>query len=157
MDCCIQASLFFSISRSLLKLMSIESVMLTISSSTALFSFCLQPFPALGSFPMKRPGSSHQVAKVLKLQLQHQFFQWIFRVDFLYDWLVWSPCSPRDSQESSLAPQFENIKSLGVSLMDQLSHLYMSEWVSDSHSVIMSERVSDSHSVMSDSLRHYGL
>ena len=31
-------------------------------------------------------GSSHQVAKVLELQLQHQFFQWIFRVDFLRDW-----------------------------------------------------------------------
>ena len=28
-------------------------------------------------------SSSHQVAKVLELQLQHQSFQWIFRVDFL--------------------------------------------------------------------------
>ena len=28
-------------------------------------------------------NSSHQVAKVLELQLQHQSFQWIFRVDFL--------------------------------------------------------------------------
>ena len=28
-------------------------------------------------------SSSHQVAKVLKLQLQHQSFQWIFRTDFL--------------------------------------------------------------------------
>ena len=28
-------------------------------------------------------GSSHQVAKVLELQLQLQSFQWIFRVDFL--------------------------------------------------------------------------
>ena len=28
-------------------------------------------------------GSSHQIAKVLELQLQHQSFQWIFRVDFL--------------------------------------------------------------------------
>ena len=27
--------------------------------------------------------SSHQVAKVLELQLQHQSFQWIFTVDFL--------------------------------------------------------------------------
>ena len=27
--------------------------------------------------------SLHQVAKVLELQLQHQFFQWIFGVDFL--------------------------------------------------------------------------
>ena len=31
--------------------------------------------------------SSHQVAKVLEFQLQHQSFQWIFRTDFLYDWL----------------------------------------------------------------------
>ena len=46
-------------------------------------------------------SSSHQVAKVLELQLQHQSFQWIFRVDFLLDWMVWSPCSARDSQESS--------------------------------------------------------
>ena len=28
-------------------------------------------------------SSSHQVAKVLELQLQHRSFQWIFRVDFL--------------------------------------------------------------------------
>ena len=28
-------------------------------------------------------GSSCQVAKVLEFQLQHQFFQWIFRTDFL--------------------------------------------------------------------------
>ena len=28
-------------------------------------------------------GSSHQVAKVLECQLQHQTFQWVFRVDFL--------------------------------------------------------------------------
>ena len=28
-------------------------------------------------------SSSHQVAKVLELQLQHQSFKWIFRVDYL--------------------------------------------------------------------------
>ena len=28
-------------------------------------------------------SSSHQVAKVLELQLEHQSFQWIFRTDFL--------------------------------------------------------------------------
>ena len=28
-------------------------------------------------------GSLHQVAKILKVQLQHQSFQWIFKVDFL--------------------------------------------------------------------------
>ena len=37
-------------------------------------------------------GSSHQVAKILEFQLQHQPFQWIFRVDFLWDWPIWSCC-----------------------------------------------------------------
>ena len=40
-------------------------------------------------------------------------FQWIFRVYFLYDWLVWSPCSPRNSQETSPVPQMVNINYLG--------------------------------------------
>ena len=31
----------------------------------------------------QRVSSSHQVAKVLELQLQYQSFQWIFRTDFL--------------------------------------------------------------------------
>ena len=46
-------------------------------------------------------SSSHQVAKVLEFQLQHQSFNWTFRTDFLWDALVRSPCSPRDSQEFS--------------------------------------------------------
>ena len=41
-------------------------------------------------------NSLHQVAKVLKLLLQHQSFQWIFRTDSLSDRLVCSSCSPRD-------------------------------------------------------------
>ena len=31
--------------------------------------------------------------------------------------LIWSPCSPRDSQESSPAPRFKNISSLVLSLL----------------------------------------
>ena len=54
-------------------------------------------------------SSSHQVVKLSELQLQHQSFQWIFRMGILYDWLVWSPWSPRDSQESSTTPQFKSI------------------------------------------------
>ena len=54
-------------------------------------------------------SSLHQVAKVLELQLQYQSFQWIFRTDLLYDRLVGSPCSPGDSQESPLTPQFKSI------------------------------------------------
>ena len=53
----------------------------TMLSSVTVFSFCLQSFPASGSFPKSQRFS--QVAKVLELQLQHQSFQWIFTVDFL--------------------------------------------------------------------------
>ena len=62
-------------------------------------------------------GSSHQVAKLLEFQLQHQSFQWIFKTDFLWDGLVGSPCSPRDSQESSPAPQFKSINSSALSFL----------------------------------------
>ena len=61
-------------------------------------------------------GFLHQMAKVLGLQLQQQSFQWIFRVDFLWDWLIWSPCCPRDSQESP-AQQFKSFNSLVLSLL----------------------------------------
>ena len=56
-------------------------------------------------------SSWHHVVKVLELQLQHQFFQWVFKVDFLSERLVWSPFCPRDSQESSTASQFKSISS----------------------------------------------
>ena len=48
-----------------------------ISSSDALLSFCPQSLPASGTVPT----SSHQMTKILELQLQHQSFQWIFKVD----------------------------------------------------------------------------
>ena len=54
-------------------------------------------------------NSSHKVAKVLEFQLQHQSYQWTPRTDLLQDGLVGSPCSPRDSQESSPTPQFKSI------------------------------------------------
>ena len=80
----------------------------TISSSAAPFSFCCQSFQHQGFFQWV--SSSHYVAKVLEFQLQHQSFQWIFRTDFLEDWLIWSVCSPWDSQESSPAPQLNIVK-----------------------------------------------
>ena len=49
-----QAPLFFTISWSLLRFVSIESVMLSISSSVAPFSLCLQSFWASGSFPVSQ-------------------------------------------------------------------------------------------------------
>ena len=62
-------------------------------------------------------NSSHQVAKVLEFQLQHQSFQWTPRTDLLQDGLVISPCSPRDSQESSPTPQFKSINFVAVSFL----------------------------------------
>ena len=94
-----QASLSITSSRSLLRLMSIESLM----PSNHLILCCplfLPPsiFPSISSL--------HQVAKVLEFQLQHQSFQWIFRTDFLHDVLFESPCYPRDSQECVPTPKF---------------------------------------------------
>ena len=62
-------------------------------------------------------SSWHQVAKELELQFQHQSFQRIFRVDFLWDWLAGSPSCRRDSEESSPAPQFKSIFSSVFSLL----------------------------------------
>ena len=49
-------------------------------------------------------NSSHEVAKVLEFQLQHQSYQWTPRIYLLQDGLAGSRCSPRDSQESSPTP-----------------------------------------------------
>ena len=80
----------------------------TISSSVVPFSSCLQSFPTLGSVQMSQffasggqnIGVSASVS-VLPMNIQ--------------DWLVGSPCSPRDSQESSPIPQFKSINSLVLS------------------------------------------
>ena len=56
-------------------------------------------------------NSSHEVVKVLEFQLQHHSLQRNPRADFLQNGLVGSPCSPRDSQESSPTPQFKSINS----------------------------------------------
>ena len=72
-----QASLSFTISRSLLRLMSVESVMQSISSSATLF-FCFQSYPASGSFSVSRLfASSGQgigaSASVLPMNIQGWF------------------------------------------------------------------------------------
>jgi len=65
----------------------------------------------------KWASSSHEVAKVLEFQLQHLSFQWTPRTDLLWDVLVGSPCSPRDSQESFPTPQFKSINSSALSFL----------------------------------------
>ena len=71
----------------------------------------------------QRVSSSHQVAKGLEFQLQHQSLQWIFRVDFLWDWLVWSSCCSRVF--SSTTVQKYQFFWLSAFFMVQLSYSYM--------------------------------
>ena len=112
-----QASVSTHNSWSLLKLMPIASVMP--SNRLILCRPLLLP-PSI--FPSHQGlyqwvGSSHEVAKVLEFQLQHRSFQGTFRIDLLQNGLVGSPCSPRDSQESSPTPQFKSINSSALSLL----------------------------------------
>ena len=76
----------------------------TISSSVVLFSSCLQSFPASRSFSMNQVFTSGGQSIGVSTA-------------FLQDWLVWFPCSPRDSQEYSPTPQFKSINSLVLSLL----------------------------------------
>ena len=102
-----QASLSITNSQSLLKLMSIESVMP--SNHLILCRPLLLPpsiFPSIGLF--QGVSSSHQVAKVLEFQLQHQSFQRIFRTDsFRMDWL--DLLVVQGTLKSPPTPQFKSI------------------------------------------------
>ena len=119
-----QASLSITNSWSLPKLKSLKLVMPSnhlILSSPSPPAFNLSQYQGLFHWV----SSLHQMAKVLELQLQHQSSQWIFRSDFLWDWLVGCPCSPRDSQESAPILQFKSINSLAFSfLYSPNSHIH---------------------------------
>ena len=58
--------------------MSIKSVMLSNHLILVVPFSCLQSFPESGSFPVTQ--FLHQVTEVLQFQLQHQSFQWTFRL-----------------------------------------------------------------------------
>ena len=84
------------------------------------------PNPSQHQGLLKWVSSLHQVAKVLEFQLQYQSFWWTPRTDLLYNGLVGSPCTPRDSQESSPTPQFKaSILLWSAFFIVQLSHPYM--------------------------------
>ena len=105
-----QASLSITNSWSLLKLMSIESVMPT----NHLILLCpLFLLPSI--FPSIRVFSNESVLHIWWPNIGISL-QWTLRTDLLLYGLVGSPCSPRDSQESSPTPQFKNINSSALSL-----------------------------------------
>ena len=106
-----QASLSIINSRSPPKPMSIELVMPS-NHLILCHPLLLLPsiFPASGSFQMSQFFASHgqsigvsASASVLPMNIQ--------------DWLVWYPCSPKDSQESSPTPQFKSINSSALSFL----------------------------------------
>ena len=97
----------------------------TISTSVIPFTSYLQSSPASWSFPKSQffeSGGQNigASASVLPMNIQ----DW-----FPLGLTVWSPWSPRDSQESSPTPQFRSINSSVLSFfMVQLSHPYMDWW-----------------------------
>ena len=86
-----------------------------ISSSVIPFSSCPQSLPASESFPLSQlftwGGQSTGVSALASVLPKKS------QADLLQNALVGSPCSPRDSQESSPTPQFKSINSLAFSLL----------------------------------------
>ena len=93
-----QASLYIINFRNLLKLMSIESMM-----PYNHLILCHPPLLLPSIFPSIRVFLNESALhirwpKYWSFLFIISPFQWIFRIDLLYDGLVGSPCSPRDSR-----------------------------------------------------------
>ena len=87
----------------------------TILSSVTPFFSCPQSFSASGSFPLSQffaSGGQSIAASASASVLPMNIQGW-----FPLGLTGWSPCCPRDSQESSPAPQFESINSSVLSLL----------------------------------------
>ena len=111
-----QASLSITNSQSLPRLKSIKSVMPSSHLILCRPLLLLPPIPPSIRVFSNESTLWHEVAKVLEFQLLHHSFQRNPRAD-LQNGLVGSPGSPRDSQESSLTPQFKSISSSALSLL----------------------------------------
>ena len=113
-----QASLTITISRSLLKLMSIDLVM---PSNHLILGCPLLLLPSI--FPSIRVFSNESVLHIRWPKYGSFSFsispsnEYSGLISFRMHWLVGSPCSPRDSQESSPTPQFKSINSLVLSFL----------------------------------------
>ena len=84
-----------------------------ISSSVVPFSSCPQSLPASESFPMSQVfpwGGQSTGVSALASVLPKNTQDWS-----PLEWTVGSPCSSKDSQESSPTPQFKSINSSALS------------------------------------------
>ena len=102
----LQASLSITNSQRLLRLTSIESVM---PSSHLILCRCLLLLPPI-------PPSIRVFSNESTLHMRWPKY-WSFRFSISPSRLVGSPCSPRDSQDSSPTPQFKSINSSALSLL----------------------------------------
>ena len=111
-----QASLSITNSQNLLKLMSIESVM---PSNYLILCHPLLLLPSI--FPSIRVSSNESVLRIRWPKYWSFSFsispsnEYSGLIDWLTDWLTGSPCSPKDSQESSPTSQLKSINSLALS------------------------------------------
>ena len=87
----------------------------TISSSAVPFSSHLQAFPALGSSQMSQFFASG--GQRIGISASVPVFPMNTQDWSPLGWTGWSPCSPRDSQESSPTPQFKNINFSALSFL----------------------------------------
>ena len=82
---------------------------LIISSSVSLFSFCLQSFPASGSFPVSQLFTSDGQSMLQYFSSISSSNEYSGLISFRIDWF--NLLSPRDSHAISLGLQFESINS----------------------------------------------
>ena len=118
-----QASLSITNFQSLLKLTSVKSVMP--SNHLILCHPLLLPWV----FPSNRVFSNESVLPIrcpkywsfsFNISHSNEYSELIsFRID-----LLWSPCSPRDSQESSPTPQFKSINSSALTFLYSPTHIH---------------------------------
>ena len=110
-----QASLSITNSRSSLKLMSIELVMPSSNLILRRPLFLLPPIPPSirvfsNESTLRMSGQSTGVSALASFLPKNT-------QDWSLEWTGGSPCSPRDSQESSPTPQFKSINSLALSFL----------------------------------------
>ena len=113
-----QASLSITNSRNLLRFLSIELVMPSSHLTLCHPLLLLPPIPPSIRVFSKKSALHMRGPKYLSFSFSiSPSFQWTPRTDLLQDGLVGSPCSPRDSQESSLTPDSRSINYSALSFL----------------------------------------
>ena len=100
----------FLVDHQLLELTQLMSIKLVMPSNHLILCCPLLLLPSI--FPSIRAFPNESVLCIRWLEYWSfslsQSFQWTFRTDFLLDWLVGSPRSLGNSQESTPTPQFKS-------------------------------------------------